>query len=302
MARQSNAKRWVFTLNNYTDAEQGVIDGAFAAGGIDYLVSGREVADSGTPHLQGFVIFGQRRGFNSVKATLGARLHLEVARGTNKQAADYCKKDGDFVEYGTLPEGQGKRTDWDRYREWVEGLGRVPTRREIACEFTSLYARYAERCVEIAEAYLPPPQLLPGVPALRDWQANLHDVLKEDCDDDRTIMFYVDAQGNSGKSWMCRFMLQTYPLRVQVLGVGKVTDIAYMIESEKDIFMFDCERSASEFLQYRVLEQLKNQMVTSTKYSGQMKILRKIPHVVVFMNEYPQMQALTNDRYEVNEI
>lgn len=120
--------------------------------------------------------------------------------------------------------------------------------------------------------------------------------------DDRTILFYVDPEGNKGKSWICRYLLQTKPERVQLLGVGRVTDIAYMVDAECDIFLIDCERSASQFLQYRVLEQIKNRLVTSTKYLANIKVLRKKAHVVVFMNEQPDMNALSQDRYFVTDL
>ena len=297
-----SAKRWVFTLNNPSEQESTHINDAHAGGGIAYLVSGREVGDGGTPHLQGFVCFEGRRSLLQCKALLGARVHFEIARGTNKQASDYCKKDGDFVEYGTMPAGAGHRTDWDRYREWVEGLARCPTDREIAREFPGLYARYSDKCKFIAQSCLPLPNLVSNDTTLRDWQVSLRDAVVEECTDDRSILFYLDPDGNSGKSWFCRYMVEKYSTRVQVLGVGRVTDLAYMIDAEKDIFLIDCERSSSEFLQYRVLEQLKNRMVCSTKYSGTMKILRKVPHVVVFMNEEPDMGKLTEDRYLITRL
>lgn len=223
-------------------------------------------------------------------------------RGTPEQASSYCKKDGDYVEFGTLPQSQGHRADWDSFRDWVLELGRVPNDLEVAGRFPSLYARYSNACRTIAQATLPRPRLVPEGAVLRDWQANLHDALADDCDDDRRILFYVDEEGNSGKSWFCRYMLDMYPDRVQLLGVGRVTDLAYMVDPEKDIFLIDCERSASEFLQYRVLEQVKNRLVTSTKYTAAMKVIRKIPHVVVMMNESPNMNALSTDRYIVEYI
>lgn len=296
------SKRWCFTLNNYSvQEEQHIVDNALA-NDIVYLTFGREVGESGTPHLQGFVCFGRRISLTGVKSVLGARLHLETTRGSNQEASDYCQKDGDFVVFGTLPPEQGHRSDWDSYKAWVRDLARVPTDLEIAGRFPSLFARYQHACHVIAQSALPRPRLVPDGSTLRPWQQNLHNVLTQDCDDDRSILFYVDEEGNKGKSWFCRYMLQNHEATVQMLGVGRVTDLAYMIDPEKKIFLIDCERSSSEFLQYRVLEQLKNRIVTSTKYTATMKILRFVPHVVVFMNEQPDMEKLSQDRYIVTNI
>lgn len=298
-----SAKNWCFTLNNWTQPEYDhIVEYANSCSDCIYFVAGREVGDSGTPHLQGFICFGSRRSLNAVKSALSARMHLEVARGTPEEASVYCKKDGDYVEYGTLPPSQGHRADWDSFREYVMDLGRVPNDLEIAGRFPSLFARYSSACRTIAQACLPRPRLVAEGSTLRDWQSSLRDALIGECEDDRSILFYVDSEGNTGKSWFCRYMLDNYEERVQMLGVGRVTDIAYMIDPEKDIFLIDCERSASEFLQYRVLEQMKNRIVTSTKYTATMKVIRKVPHVVVFMNEPPKMDALSADRYVVIDL
>jgi len=294
-----SSKNWCFTLNNYSEQEyRHIVEYAESDPGCHYLVAGREVGESDTPHLQGFVCFTGRKSLTQAKAILGARLHLEVARGTPSQAADYCKKDGDYAEFGTLPVSQGHRSDWDAFREYVVDLGRVPNDLEIAGRFPSLFARYHSSCRTIAQACLPRIRLVPEGSALRNWQSELFDVLEGDCPQgDRFIHFYIDSTGNTGKSWFCSYMLDKLPERTQVLGVGKVSDIAYMLDSEKDIVLIDCERSASEFLQYRILEQMKNQRVTSTKYSATVKLFRKCPHVIVFMNEEPNMEALSTDRY-----
>lgn len=106
---RSRLSRWVFTLNNYTDDEvDNLVVNCEPAS--SYLVFGREVGNNGTPHLQGFVIFPTSKRFNAVKALVGERAFLARARGTNQQAADYAKKDGEYEEFGELPvEGQGDR-------------------------------------------------------------------------------------------------------------------------------------------------------------------------------------------------
>ena len=86
-----------------------------------YLVVGKEVGENQTPHLQGFIYYENPRSFKSMKKLL-LRAHIEPAKGTPLQASDYCKKDGNFYEYGKLP-NQGKRTDLDEVRDIVKTTG-----------------------------------------------------------------------------------------------------------------------------------------------------------------------------------
>lgn len=101
----SASKRWVFTLNNYHDDDES----KFTEACFKYLVIGREVGEEGTPHLQGFITFGKTMRLAGVRK-LHPRAHWEPAKGTSAQASDYCKKDGDFKEFGDIPK-QGQRND-----------------------------------------------------------------------------------------------------------------------------------------------------------------------------------------------
>lgn len=292
------SRRWVFTLNNPTAAEAQQI-----AEHLDdfptYAVVGRETGEAGTPHLQGFVIFPTAQRLNAVKERISNRCHLEVARGTSQQAADYCKKDGDFDEYGEFPANQGKRNDWEEFKKWVEDQDHPPTRRETCLAFPALYHRYKSSLMEHV-AFLKPP-VLDGGGQLREWQLAEHARLMGD-PDDRTIDFVVDNTGNIGKSWFIKYMMANHPNKVQRLSSGKRDDIAFAIDPTKSIFLFDIPRGGMEHLQYSVLEMLKDRTIFSPKYESQTKILYHTPHVVVYCNEYPDLGKLSADRFNINNL
>lgn len=84
-----------------------------------------------------------------------------------------------------------------------------------------------------------------------------------------------------------------------MLSIGKNADLAHAIDESKRVFVFDIPRGSMEYLQYGILEQLKNRMVFSAKYNSTTKILHQKPHVIVFCNEDPDMDKMTNDRYNI---
>lgn len=295
----SQTKRWCFTLNNYTDDDVNLLRALGGGPQIDYLVFGREVGASGTPHLQGFVVYKHSIRRSVCVHRLGDRVHVEVALGTNVQASQYCKKDGNFEEFGAFRNEAGKRTDWDRYREYVEDLGRVPTSREIIQHNASLYARYSKRCFEIANAFLPAVSFTGDDNPRFGWQTQVAGLISSDVHHSRNIHFVVDPQGNSGKSWMCRWALTRYGGKVQVLKIGKRDDIAHAVDETKSVFLFDIPRGQMTFLQYCVLEMLKDQVLFSPKYESSCKMIRVCPLVIVLCNEMPDMNAMTGDRYKI---
>lgn len=112
----TRSRGWCFTCNNYTDDDIVMINDVSSLS--QYLIYGKEVAGTGTPHLQGYIYFENAKSFSKVQKIMPRGTHLETQKGTAVEASDYCKKENEFKEFGTLP-AQGKRSDIDLIKEAV---------------------------------------------------------------------------------------------------------------------------------------------------------------------------------------
>lgn len=113
-----------FTLNNYTEDEYNNIYTVLPSI-VSYAIIAKETGESGTPHLQGYVSFKSAKTFTAIKKVISKRSHIEERKGTPQQAYEYCMKDGDYVEIGERPKGQGKRTDLDVIRDVIKETNKM---------------------------------------------------------------------------------------------------------------------------------------------------------------------------------
>lgn len=146
MTTDKRSRDWCFTLNNYTQEEYDSISGMDK---YTYLVIGKEVGECGTPHLQGYIYFPNGKTMTSVKKILGKRVHLESTKGSPTQASEYCKKDGDYVEYGELPGNQGKRTDLEEIRSLLNKTNKMSEVVKVATSYQSV--KMAEQILKYHE-------------------------------------------------------------------------------------------------------------------------------------------------------
>lgn len=153
------SKHWCFTINNYEEHRLGRIEELEKSDQVKYLVVGREVGESGTKHLQGFVSFATKKTLRAVKEFIG-EAHLETTKGSPKQAAEYCKKEGDFVEFGQLPRGKGARNDLAEVAEKVKQGCSI---REIAEEHPSAVLRYGSGVLRLKQHYRPAESRIPEI-------------------------------------------------------------------------------------------------------------------------------------------
>jgi len=115
-----------------------------------YLVYGTEVCPStGRQHYQGYVYWNNPRKHQAVCKRWGC--WVRPANGTPKQAADYCKKDGKFEEFGKIP-SQGERKDLEEKKDAI--LKGEITCEQLLCEDPLFYHQYGRTLEKIEDVRL----------------------------------------------------------------------------------------------------------------------------------------------------
>jgi hypothetical protein len=296
------SKHHCWTLNNPTDETHiYLMSLCKEKHGVTYLIYGREIAPTtGTPHLQGYICMVDRKRVTGMRKIIPGA-HFMAAKGTSQENIAYCsKEDPEPYIYGNVSEvkgSQGKRTDYDSFLadlksgvldedylqdKYPKILANTPN------YFWSQITRHTP--VEPIKEY-----------PLFEWQEKLKRVL-DSPSDDRTIIFIVDEKGNSGKTWFAHYYTklrnELKPKSASVLYPGKLSDMSQAYIPSTEVLFMDCARKRAENLQYGFLEEIKNGQVFKAKYNSCM-LACKVPHVVVNMNQLPDMEALSGDRYVV---
>lgn len=296
---QSNA--WCLTLNNPTEEEKSLMEHFYLTQDVcTFAVHQIEKGEGGTPHVQGYFQFGKRLRLTQVKKLFGSRAHLEVARGDANSNIAYCTKEegrlaGPYRQ--GIPTTQGKRTDIHAFVEAMreELLSEVQIL-ELYPHILAKYPRFV--CTTrrlVAEQNLVHATFKPRP----GWQSGLAARLLHPADD-RTISWYFDDVGASGKScFSSGFRLGDGSAPFVITG-GRHSDI-YFAYARQGVVIFDWPRSNEELFPYAVAEAFKNGYFLSTKYES-VPVRFTPPHVVVFANFYPDKTKLSADRWDIHVI
>lgn len=94
--QDSPSKRWVFTLNNYVEDDISSFK-LFCSSNSSKFSVGREIGDSGTPHLQGYIELAVKKRFSFLKDVL-PKAHIEKAKGNRDSNIVYTQKEGNFFQ------------------------------------------------------------------------------------------------------------------------------------------------------------------------------------------------------------
>lgn len=126
MTKQAAAAfNWVFTINNPTvQDEQALLDDV----PYRYLIYQHELAESGTHHIQGYMVL-QSRMRRTALSSLLPHAFLEVRKGSHEQAKAYCSKEDtrmvgtEPVEWGSeegIAKKPGSRSDLSEIKKKID--------------------------------------------------------------------------------------------------------------------------------------------------------------------------------------
>lgn len=271
---------------------------------VSYGVYQLERGDVGTLHWQGYAELSSPQLLTRLKKWLPTA-HFEKRMGSDVQARDYCmKQDATYVagpwEHGTFVPAantQGKRTDIQAVIEAIDGGS---SRQEIYREHGGVAARhprYVETLLQFRQAAAAPK--LPDFVPMYGWQEGVMEMLEDpQGPHERQILWVFDAFGNSGKTYLARYLRQERG--AFYCNGGKGVDICYAYDCEP-IVIFDYVRDSKDFVNYGVIEQIKNGILTSSKYESRTKIFAP-PHVMVFANFAPEANKFSDDRVILVEL
>lgn len=260
-AKNLQGKRWAFTFNNYNGDDWDVGLKVLTKMATNFIMA-KEVGDSGTPHIQGYVEFKINRRLSVLKKMWSNKIHWERAKGNRQQNIDYCSKEGIEV-FRTFPEsipefkarllrelkGQYKDVVW---RDWQKDLLDILKGPKDPRKIYWLFEESGNTGKSFLTKYL----------ALT-----------------RTCCI------GGGKAADVKHQV------FNLLDKGE----------EPELMVLDVPRVAKDYVSYQAIEDIKNGCFNSTKYEGGQCIYH-VPHVVVFSNQEPDYAKMSADRWVVYEI
>ncbi len=281
---------------------------------VQYYIFGKEVApNTGTLHLQGYMELKKQMSLSAVKRVLGCNhAHIEIRRGNQDQAIDYCKKeDLSPLEFGS-PKLNGVRHDRrQKYEEKREIIGFAIDEIKEYFEDSSKTlddlivnkpAVYSMQRIW-AEKYYGILKKRENITILEEWaeeqklnekQLELEQHLENQ--DSRQITWVSDPVGNSGKSFYTKYLVSKG--KTIRFTNGKSADIAHAYNGE-EIVVFDLSRCIEGRFNYGICEDLKNGMLFSGKYNSRSKIYATPPRILVLANWMPDKAKFSADRWDI---
>lgn len=135
----------------------------------------------------------------------------------------------------------------------------------------------------------------------KPWQQKILDNLPKK-PNRRIINWLWDSRGNCGKSYLSKYIGSTF--KGVIIADGKKDNVFNQInkmmedEIEPKIIIIDVPRHNINYVNYGLIEEIKNGDIYSGKYEGG-KCSFEIPHVYIFANSPPIKDRLSEDRWNI---
>ena len=138
-----------------------------------------------------------------------------------------------------------------------------------------------------------------------NYQQEIYDIIQEE-PDDRTINWFWESNGKTGKSSFTKYLCVHHSA---IVLNGKASDCFNAIldyiktnnGNAPEIIIFDIPRCQSDYISYQAIEKIKDGCFYSGKYEGGMCLFNP-PHIICFSNYYPNYDAISHDRWNIQEI
>ncbi|WP_445720966.1 hypothetical protein, partial [Flavobacterium sp.] len=139
----------------------------------------------------------------------------------------------------------------------------------------------------------------------KEWQRKILDIIEEPANN-RKINWVVDEEGNSGKSFLTKY-IYLKNRDTTIITNGKANDsfnqILGHIGQDKTIkvCIVDIPRCMEKYVSYQAIEKIKDGLFYSGKYEGGICCFEP-PHIIVFSNTEPDYDQMSMDRWNIIEL
>lgn len=148
------------------------------------------------------------------------------------------------------------------------------------------------------------PKVSEDVETFNGWQKGLR-FETESKGNQRKITWVYDPIGGKGKTYYCKALVALNPKKYLSLGsCHSSRDAATIIQGAMncgwtgDTILVNFSRQASDHKIYEWLENIRDGFMTVTKYAGEVLLFNNL-HMQVFANWIPNINALSEDRWDI---
>lgn len=144
---------------------------------------------------------------------------------------------------------------------------------------------------------------IPRYEELYNWQKEVVEMCRNDPTDDRSIYWYWEAEGCTGKTTLIKYICSHFS-KATFTCATKSADILTIASEQKNIYLISFARSNPDgFNPYNALEQLKDGLISDSKLKKKCRnIMMNSPHVIVFANWPPKTNTMSKDKWVIKNL